>query len=348
MPHPTYLTCREFGAAFLTPMLTRYVRALAGQPGPFVPVCLAREGWLLQQLLERLQRERLIELEHPPVYLQVSRTLLFRTFLGERELWPLALKGKYEGSAANLLSGRFGFQPYEYEQVLPQKLLKQEVKLPDDLDELADELGRYSAELMPLVEPTYSGFRAYLDSLGLAGGATPMLLDVGYAGTIQQLLTRLLQRDTRGLYFIASNPGLTEVAGHGAHMQGVLKEGVSMGDGYHMLDRSLFMECLLTAPHGQVVDIRQEQDKGFRFYYGRKAGTQRHFQDLEAAHHGAIDGVVHALRHDIDYTVAEIEQLYQAFLGTRNALPPGIWHLFSADDDISGNGVVNPLDLFGI
>jgi hypothetical protein len=311
-------------------------------------VCLAREGWLLQQLLERLLRERLIELEHPPVYLQVSRTLLFRTFLGERELWPLALKGKYEGKVAALLSGRFGFQPYEYEKVLPQILLKCKVKLPDDMDELSGELGRYSEQLQSLVAPTSSGFRAYVEDLGLGGGATPMLLDVGYSGTIQMLLTRLLQRDTRGLYFIASKPGVTMVGTHGAHMQGVLKEGVSMGDGYHMLDRSLFMECLLTAPHGQVVDVRREQNGEFRFYYGRKASTQRHFQDLEAAHYGAIDGVVHALRHDIDYTVAEIEQIYKAFLGTRNALPPGIWHLFSADDDISGNGVVNPLDLFGI
>lgn len=345
---PTYLTCREFGAAFLTPMLTRYVRALEDQEAPFVPVCLAREGWLLYQLLVHLQEDGLIRLSTPPVYLRVSRTLLFRTLLGDAELWPIALKGKYEGTVAQLLGGRFGLQQNEYLSVFPQKLLQREITLPDDLEQLMGEFAVVGARLRPLATATYQGVMAYLEAQGLTRGAVPMLLDVGYSGTIQTLLTQLLQRDTRGLYFIASNPGISVVRGHEAHMQGVFKEGVSMGDGYHMLDRSLFMECLLTAPHGQVVDIRQGQDRQFRFYYGRKASTQRHYQDLAAVHEGAKDGVVHALRHGIDYSIQEIEQMYSAFLMSRNALPQGVWHLFSADDDISGNGVVNPLDLFGV
>lgn len=348
MHHPTYRTCHEFGNVFLTPMLTRYVRALAEQPGSFTPVCLAREGWLLQQLLEHLQQQNLLTLPSAPVYIKVSRTLLFRALLGEPDLWPVALKNSFQGKVTELLGSRFGLQRHEYESILPSELLEQAITLPEDMEQLITSLSVFNRQLQALAAPTRAGALAYFRQQGLADTEKLLLLDVGYSGTIQKLLTRLLQRDTHGFYFIATKAGAANVDNNTTVMQGVFKEGVALGEGYHMLDRSLFIECLLTAPHGQVVDIRQEHDGRFRFYYGRKAATQRHFQDLQAVHNGAIEGVTHALRHGVDYSVEEIEQLYKTFLSSRNALPPGVWHLFSADDDISGNGIVNPLDLFAI
>ncbi|PSJ48031.1 HAD family hydrolase [Zobellella endophytica] len=302
----------------------------------------------MQQLLEHLQQQQLLELPSAPVYVKVSRTLLFRALLGEPELWPVALKNSFNGKVSELFSSRFGLQRHEYESVLPSELLEQAINLPEDMDQLVSRVSEFNTPLQALVAPTRAGVCAYFQQQGLADAEKLLLLDVGYSGTIQKLLTRLLQRDTHGFYFIATKPGAAKVDQHTAFMQGTFKEGVALGDGYHLLDRSLFIECLLTAPHGQVVDIRQEHDGRFRFYYGRKAATQRHFQDLQAVHHGAVEGVAHALRHGVDYSVEEIELLYKTFLSSRSALPPGVWHLFSADDDISGNGIVNPLDLFAI
>ena len=50
----TYTALREFGSAFLGPALTVYARAVEKEAPGKLPVCLAREGWLLHQLLTHL------------------------------------------------------------------------------------------------------------------------------------------------------------------------------------------------------------------------------------------------------------------------------------------------------
>ncbi|MFH7587936.1 hypothetical protein [Oceanimonas smirnovii] len=348
MHNPTYLACKEFGYNFLAPMLSRYISALDEKKGNYLPVCLAREGWLLKQIIHDLQKNNLINLPHPPVYLKVSRTLLFRALLGHASLFSIALKNSYEGNLSSLFNSRFGLQNYEIEKIIPKPMLKMPVSLPEDTNSLIDLLTPYLSKFEALAAPTLNSVRNYFKSVGISDAAEPLLLDVGYSGTIQKLITLILERDTSGFYFIATKPGVSKVGSNNVSMQGVLKENVALGDGYHLLDRSLFIECLLTAPHGQVADIREQSDGSFQFIYGRKAATQRQFQNLNAVHEGALDGVIYSLKNNIQYTTEEIEDLYYTFLKSRNAIPHTLWHLFSADDDISGNGIVNPLDLFGI
>lgn len=73
----TYVALKEFGASFLGPLLTVYVKEVEKHSKGKIPVCFTREGWLLHQLLSQLSHEQLITLDHPPVYLKLSRTLLF-------------------------------------------------------------------------------------------------------------------------------------------------------------------------------------------------------------------------------------------------------------------------------
>ena len=99
-------------------------------------------------------------------------------------------------------------------------------------------------------------YLAYLASIEITDQSTLHLVDLGYSGTIQSLLGILLSKNTHGHYLIASKPGKHVIEGNTAVMQGYLKEDVKMGDGYLPLDRSMFLESLLTAPYGQFRDIR--------------------------------------------------------------------------------------------
>lgn len=348
MTRPSYNCLHEFGAAMLGPMLCKYVEDLRQHSDSHTPVCLAREGWLIHQLLDSLQAQQLISLPQQAVYLKVSRTLLFRALLGEAELWPIALKNSYQGTVSSLLQQRFGLQGHEFQAFIPVKILDQAVSLPKDAGKIAGVLHKYSIKLKEQVAETRSAFTAYLDKLGLTHGKPPLFLDVGYSGTIQKLLTLLLKRDTSGLYFVTIESGTKSVGEFKANIDGTLKNNVKWREGCMLLDRSLFIECLMTAPHGQVIDIRQNQNGSFQFFYGQKAATQTYFQDLQIIHAGAIDAVSHALRHNITYTSDEIAEMYDVFSQSRHALPQEVHHLFSADDEICGNGLVNPIDLFAI
>jgi hypothetical protein len=104
----------------------------------------------------------------------------------------------------------------------------------------------------------------------------------------------------------------------------------------------------MTAPHGQVIDVREETDGKLVYFYGRQTAGQHQYQDLDVVFCGAIDEVKRLLREEIFYSIEEVESLYSVFSGTRGAIPRQIWHLFGIDDEFSGNGVMNPLELFGL
>lgn len=345
----SYRRLYEFGSMFLGPILSVYAREVAKQAGDRLPVCLAREGWLFHKLLTELQREELISLSKTPVYLKVSRTVLLKSLLGDSSSWPLAFASEFEGSVLQLLMQRFALQLHEAFSTLPQELLHFNVKLPEQSDVLTEWLAPHLERLQALVEPTKQGLRSSLEQAGLSSPKhKPMMLDIGYSGTIQKLLTAHLQKDTFGLYFVSVNAGEQKVGQHTAEMRGVFRENVGWNEEYPLLDRSLLLESLMTAPHGQVIDVREETDGKLVYFYGRQTAGQHQYQDLDVVFCGAIDEVKRLLREEIFYSIEEVESLYSVFSGTRGAIPRQIWHLFGIDDEFSGNGVMNPLELFGL
>lgn len=341
---------QEFGENFLGPVLGFYLRQVVDRCSEGrLPVCLAREGFLMHRALSALSQEEHIGLPQQPVYLQLSRTLLFRALLSDPASWEVMLSPLYKGTIGDLLRGRFALSLTQIDSIVSSKQQARKIQLPEDLNLIFSVLRKALPQIEAWFLPLRRTFTDYCRSAGLDDSANAaLLLDVGYSGTIQKLLGLLLEVDTEGLYLIASRPGETEVSGYRARMTGVIKEGVKLGDGYVMLDRSLFLECLMTAPHGQVIDVAKGPDGSFDFVYGRTAPAQRYAQNLEAVHKGAIEGVLHQFRHDIHFSVAEIEQMYETFVMTPGAIPETIWHLFAADDDISGNGIISPLRFFGL
>lgn len=345
----SYTALYEFGYSFLSPIMNHYVRKIAEYSIEQRPVCLAREGWLFFELINRVREKKLLNIRHEPVYLKVSRTLLFRSMLGDLEVWQLALENKFKGNVLDLMIKRFGLQLHEAYEILPAELLSFKVALPEEKDKVVQWLTPHKSRMQDHVEPTRRALFEYL-SRTLAGEEhlTPLMLDLGYAGTIQKIITRIIKRDTSGLYFIANKSGNTQVAGQIANMRGVFKEDISWSQGYLMLERSLLLESLVTAPHGQVSDIRLRSDGNFDFFYGRSAAPQRYAQDLEAIMKGAIAGVEEGLTKNIEYNPEEIEALYAGFALSPSAIPKAAFHLFSIDDDFSGLGIISPAQLFGL
>lgn len=338
-------------------MLNYYVRALEVElnKGERRPVCLAREGWFFYVLLNALTEDDLLKLKHKPVYLKVSRTLLFKTLLGNPEALDIALKNKFQGRVLDLLIKRFGLQLHEAYQLLPAELLEFKMSLPEDAEKVKQWFEPHQKRLLDHVEETRSSFYEYLKSESLLDkNTTPVMLDLGYAGTIQKLLTLILEKDTEGFYFITTQSGDSTVKGKSAHMTGVFHENVSWSgnpdwtQGCLMLERSLLLETLMTAPHGQVVDIRKFSDGTFEFLYGREAAPQRYYQDLEVIIKGALEGVKEGLKNNVRYEHGEICKIYEAFAVSPSAIPKSAYYLFNMDDDFSGNGVINPLQLFGL
>ncbi|GGO63575.1 HAD family hydrolase [Bowmanella pacifica] len=344
---------RDFGFNFLGPICSEYLHALEqvcrSEP-PQRIVFLAREGYFFERVYQDLVASGLLP-SYPACYLNVSRTFLFRISIADPYTWQWSLYHKFKGTLADLLVGRFGFTLSQLVQLFSEKELADIYELPAQGGELEVVLSEHLAALKSMVQDSRNAYIDYLQSLGVVGDDVPLMVDVGYSGTIQKLLTRLLQCPTRGLYFITTQDGTHDIDGYPADIRSVFKTGVRMGDGYLMLDRSLFLESLLTAPNGQFVELGRMSelaDPRFHFFYGRQARTQSHFHDLQEVFAGAQEAIEHFFRHQVRFSVEEIESMYEQYVTKRNLLPRAVCPLFDVDDVISGNGNVNPLQLFGV
>ncbi|MGA9220507.1 MAG: HAD family hydrolase, partial [Pseudomonas graminis] len=198
-------------------------------------------------MLNHLSQCGLISLEHDPVYLKVSRTVLLRSQLGEDLGWELGLDNKFEGSVLDLLIKRYGLKLYEAFNAVPAEVLGFPVSLPRDSEMLKEWMAPHAPKLKEVVLSTRNALASYLKKLDLSSGPNPMMLDLGYAGTIQKILTQLLDRDTAGLYFIATDASDKKIGKNTASMAGVFKENVKWQEGYILLERSLLLESLMTA-----------------------------------------------------------------------------------------------------
>lgn len=346
-----YYALHQFGSVFLGPAFNSYLRAVhntVSTEETKIPVCLAREGWSIHRLLSRTVN--IFEVPLPqPVYLKVSRTILFKALLGDEIIYSFALKDDFNGSFLSLLMKRFGLTFDEVFQRFSPDVFSTVVSLPSDREKIEGLLHGVEASLRDLVAPTRAALFNYLESEGLnQANVTAVMLDLGYSGTIQKLITHLLKKDTEGLYFIASKSGKTDVGNNSANMSGVFFNDVSWGEDCTMLERSLFFESLMTAPHGQVVDIREMADGHFEFLYGRETSTQHYFQDLKAVIDGGISAAKEGVQNGVKYTPEEVSALYTVFAKTPGAIPAAVSHLFNVEDDFSGNGIVDAKQMFRI
>lgn len=340
---------QQLGATLVAPVITFFNEKLIKEINVQEPIFfLAREGyWFSRSYCEYCRANEYVDNSQ---YMLVSRAFLFKIGLTEPKTFPLSLNFKFEGSLYELMRSRFMLSDISLKQIFTDKQQQQVIKLPEDLNKVSTLLTQKQAKLKPVIEPSSIAYQQYLTSIGFFKVDTVNLVDLGYSGTIQTLLTILFKKNTKGHYLIASKPGEQIIEGQKVSMVGYLKEGVKMGGGYIPLDRSMFLESLLTAPVGQFQDIRLSPlpEKTFDIYYGRKVTSQHQFHLLEQVCQGAIKQMNQYVNGGVSFSEDEVETLYTTFVTKKGMLPKHSWPLFTIDDDIASEGTVNGLDFFGL
>lgn len=339
---------KEFGFNFCGPILHSFLSAVEKSlnQNPANVYCLAREGYILQKGLNTLNSEL------TPAYLYASRTFLFRIALSYSDSWTFSLGHSYKGTIGDFFVARFGFTLEQVKRFVAESELKDEINIPEDGSKVEAILNSKSEIIEDIIKPTRVAYLKYLTSIGLTSQTAEqsIFLDIGYSGTIQKLLSILLQSDTNGYYFITTDSNNTQAGSYTANLNYVFKDNVIMGGGYTMLDRSMFLESLFTSPDGQFIDILESlvQDNVFHFCFGKRNYTQHHFEKLNLIFDGALEAIEHFRQHDIAFEINEIEFIYGQYVSKRKLLPSASWALFEFDDAISGFGNVNSMQFFGL
>ena len=291
-----------YGFSAFGPLLYEFMTWLHDNTGDVTLQFLAREGYIFQQVYRGIYRDEAKE-NH---YLLASRRAVSVAAIRTEDDIREILRRDYDGSLRNLVISRLGMDEALAAE-LPDKLLHfEEGASDDDYDKAIQMIQPYYPEILENAKEEREAYSHYLAALGMMGDGTTddrglhfsesdekpeglvgnagnhadhpgnVLVDIGYAGTIQYWMAKLLGQPVDAAYLAVFQeiPGLRELGcenlaycrkdeanktargftdqakeNQSAHLSTASRNS-SFAE--RIDETQLFLECILQAPYGQL------------------------------------------------------------------------------------------------
>jgi len=343
------ITLKNFGAAFLGPVFASFYSSLRKEIQRNSKLqqifFLSREGYFLELAFKRLLQspeERKIITN----YLICSRALLFKLILAYPDQWESTLQHHYVGKMADFFKNRYAFTDAEISAIRAQsqtyqKIENMEFDFETNKHIILSILQEAKEAILSTVKPKLEIYSNYLQAMNFGNTDETHIVDIGFSGTIQKLLYQIKKTRLIGHYFLTTNKAQTQ---DNLIFNGHIADNISPGT-EPLLEKSLYMESMLTAPHGQTVDIGKEANQIF-FCFGKETTAQHHFNELNLIIEGAIQYASSAMNNGAVMSPNELSDYYEVFVKSKSSFPPISRKLFDIDDSISGFDIINPINMF--
>lgn len=346
LPGSPAVDAGTLGYTVLGPLVLDFLLAatrVAQEKGVRTLLFLSREGYLLQQAFVRLQRSHAQAAAVSGLYFLASRrATLLPSMFTEQDL-ALVAQGSFNGSFQALLRARLGDDATEAVRAHASARMDQDVFLPEMSDEVIQWLVPALPSLLTLACQQRDAYRAYYDTS--VGSATTMLVDIGYAGSIQRNLARLLGAPQGG-YYMALRSGARGLSNFGwAHARYVDGRDADEEPRSTVLANDLLLESLLAAPHGQFNGFACEDTESPQPRFGPVELSKEGIEVLARIHAGAlefIDDACAAIGEDI----AELDMDPLSVQIPLQCIGSGRWDasaplaLLATEDTFTGRGTV--------
>lgn len=261
---------------------------------------LSREGHLLQRAFVGLQKAHPLAAKMSGSYFLVSRrATLLPSLFTEQDL-ALVVQGSFNGSFESLLRARLGDEATDAVRACMPERLNQDVFLPEMSAEVERWLGPASPALLSLACQQRYAYKAYYAET--VGVSASMVIDIGYAGSIQRNLARLLGAPLGGYYMaLGSNAHAFSGANWAAarYFDGRRSESAPVST---ILSNDLLLESLLAAPDGQFNGFTNGNNLQPQPRFGPIELSAEGIDVLTRIHAGAlefIDDVCAAIGEDV-------------------------------------------------
>lgn len=329
----------------LAPCLTEYVRWVleeAERRGITTLFFLARDGYVLMKIAQRLQRGRShgINLR----YLYCSRASLRMPsyhLIGE-EAYSLLFLGGYHVTLRTLLE-RGGIP----ERIVPSVLKEAGYFRPVDLDrelsrpELAEAAARlrssgvYCDTVMENSRKQYGPAMAYLRQEGLTGEGHIGIVDSGWTGSMQRSLGMLLRSDgwngqITGFYFgMYASP---RESSDGEYLTWYFSHNTNVRN--KILFCNNLFECMLSAPHGMTTGY--ELKDGTATPVLLPGPGEEQLQLIRRQLQGVEDGVEDTLRQPVSHR--ECVRRLQKLMARPSRTQADAYGAFAFSDEVTDAG----------
>ncbi len=245
---------KELGYCIFAPIIVEYVIWLIQNALKYKRdkiMFMARDGYLLKEVFD-VFKESVPEISYiKSKYVYASRRAYSVANIKSFDEIEDLLDTYYMGTLSNLLFTRFGIN----QDVIND--LKMEVKLPEDKEKVRSSINRFYSSILKNAEKEKEELIKYFNNdVGEIDNA--VISDIGYSGTIQYYLSKLLGKSFDGYYFATDNKKKPlEIDGSsikGFYIDGDECQGASdsLIHRYHLV-----LESILIAPTGQFVRLEQ-------------------------------------------------------------------------------------------
>ncbi|MGN7169707.1 rhamnan synthesis F family protein [Paenibacillus cellulositrophicus] len=307
----------------------------------------AREGYFLKELYDFII-SRVGNSNHPSesTYLLASRRAVSVAAIENEDDAVSLLNINFKGNLSDLLYARYGI---EKSKVKEEDSIN--IELPRDYEIVRRLiLNKYKDVILSTAREERKNYHHYINSIGLFDAEGSIgIVDLGYSGTIQYYLSRVLNRETKGYYFATSDtqrgiefPGNT-MEGCFADSQDYLSSNSSV------YKYQLFLESILTAPHGQIEKIKNNH---LDVQYAKEGHSQMIFDSLMEVHKGIKEYTADFLDYfgkyinEFNPSIDLIEGFIEVLLTDNNLLSTELKGIFSVEDNYCSSGEVPVIEFY--
>lgn len=235
----------------------------------------ARDGYFLIEVYQHVVRE--LGISAPKgIYLPISRQLIWIASIETEDDLKRILKLPYIGSFEEFLRKRFDV----IADIRTKDINNQLINISSDYDAVKKHVNRYKDEIWNNIKRDRNNYLEFLKQFDFK--ETFGVVDLGYHGTIQKYLSKLLNAGLKG-YYLSTNYNDINAFGEKNFMEscypwevnnraGMIREGI------------LFLESFLTAPYGMITRINENGD----MVCDDARGNQKFFKDKEEIQDGII------------------------------------------------------------
>lgn len=209
---------------------------------------LSREGYFLQKLY-RYYCEVFKKKELKNVYFLTSRRATSVAQITSYQDAKELLATEYSGMLSTLLTERFGLSGVVLEK-------DYEINLPAEAYRVIPELGRQAKKILENAHLEKNIYLKYIDQLlgPNFDWSRATLVDVGYSGTIQYYLMKILNQRLDGCYLATAYFMKPD------RLDGTYRSLYNFWKSKMFEKTQLFLEAVTAAPHGQVINFREENN----------------------------------------------------------------------------------------
>jgi len=326
---------KDYGYCFLAPLFLKYflwLNEVTLKNKNDKLLFLAREGYFFEKMYEEFCKIKKVKPISHDYFLASRRSVSVAAINDMNDVGEL-LDRYYDGGLVNLFKSRFGYS-IDMDDI--------KIELPRDKKKVIDIFESIKDDYFKTISKEKEEYKKYAKGI-ISNYKNIAVVDLGYSGTIQYYLSKLMDYKFDGYYFITDkNVYPTKI---GCNVDSCFDSNNKDGYEDKILLYSLILESYLTAPYGQLINFSNGEAN-----YKNDILTKERLDVLNEIFDGIIEFMndIISLLPDIsssDISNEVISKNFASLILVDDMLPEDIENEFYLEDEYCSDDSLNIFSL---